>query len=111
ALRVPDDEVVLAWVGADVIVEAARVGAAVFRQAHRQVAVVVDDRTVEALADRRGDPAEVRHRHGEDDDRVDPALTLDRALEMALPPRGDVTPDGRAHRSVPRRVARLVLRP
>ena len=69
ALGVRDDEVVLGRIGAVVVVEA-RVHAAELGQAHRHVAVVEDDRDAEALAQRRRDAAEVRHRHGEDDDRV-----------------------------------------
>src|SRR2546423_156132 len=48
ALRVRDEEVVLARIGAVVVVEA-RVHAAELRQAHRDVAVVEDDRHAETL--------------------------------------------------------------
>ena len=53
-----------------VVVEA-RVHAAELGQAHRHVAVVEDHRDAEALAQVRRDAAEVRHRDGEDDHRVD----------------------------------------
>src|SRR5262245_15189055 len=66
AFGVGHDEVVLARIGAVVVVEAG-IHAAEHGQAHRHVAVVEDDRDVEALAQRRRDAAEVRHRHGEDD--------------------------------------------
>ena len=59
ALRVGDDEVVLRRIGAVVVVEA-RVHAAELRQAHRHVAVVEDDRHVEALTQLGRDAAEVR---------------------------------------------------
>src|SRR5581483_6812491 len=52
ALRVRDEQVVLGRVGAEVVVEAGVV-AAELRQAHRDVAVVVDDRDVEPLAEQR----------------------------------------------------------
>ena len=52
ALGVRDHEVVLARIGAVVVVEA-RVHAAELGQAHRHVAVVEDDREVEPLAQRR----------------------------------------------------------
>ena len=75
ALGVRDEEVVLGRVGVVVPVEAG-VHAAELRQAHRHVAVVEDDRDAEALAQGRRDAAQVRHRHGEDDDRIR-ALALD----------------------------------
>ena len=52
ALGVRDHEVVLARIGAVVVVEA-RVHAAELGQAHRHVAVVEDDRDVEPVAQRR----------------------------------------------------------
>src|SRR5262245_3094589 len=87
AFGVRDDEVVLARIGAVVVVEAG-VHAAELGQAHRHVAVVEDDRDPEPLAQRRRDAPEVRHRHREDDDRVGPLL-LDESLEMAEPARRD----------------------
>ena len=59
-----------------------RVHAAELGQAHRHVAVVEDDGHAEALAQELRDPAQVRHRDGEDDDRVDVALALEQRLEM-----------------------------
>ena len=103
ALRVRDDEVVLARIGAVVVVEA-RVHAAELGQAHRHVAVVEDDRHAELLAQRRRDPAEVRHRHGEDDDRVGP-LALDEPLEVPPPARRDPAPDRLAREPVGERVS------
>ena len=74
-LGVREHEVVLGWVGAVVVVEP-RVHAAELRQAHRDVAVVEDDRDPVALAQVRRDPAEVRHRHREHEHGVRP-LPLD----------------------------------
>src|SRR5438270_4643332 len=92
ALGVRDHQVVLRRVRSVVVVEA-RVHPAVLGQAHRDVAVVEDDRNAEPLTQRRRDAAEVRHRYGEDDDRVDVALALEDPLEMALPARRDPAPD------------------
>ena len=109
ALRVREHEVVLRRVGAVVVVEAG-VHAAELGQAHRHVAVVEDDRDPEPLAQRRRDAAEVRHRHGEEDDRIG-ALPLDEPLEMAPPARRHDAPDRLARDAVERRLLRLVLRP
>jgi hypothetical protein len=76
-----------------VVVVEARVHAAELRQAHRHVAVVEDDRDTEALAQVRRDPAQVAHRDGEDDDRVDVPLALEDPLQVALPARRDDAPD------------------
>ena len=91
ALRVRDDEVVLARVGAVVVVEAG-VHAAELGQAHRNVAVVEDDGHAEALAKRRRYAAQVRHRHREDEHRVDVALALEDPLDVPLPARRDPAP-------------------
>ena len=93
ALGVGDDEVVLGRVGAVVDVEAG-VHATELRQAHGHVAVVVDDRDAEPLPQRRRDAAQVAHRDGVDDNRVDVALALEDPLQVALPARGDPAPDG-----------------
>ena len=108
ALRVGDDEVVLRRVGAEVVVEA-RVVAAELRQAHRHVAVVEDDRHAEPLAQQRRDPAEVAHRNGEDDDRVDVALPFEQVDEVPAPARRHPAPDRLAHEAVG--VARILLGP
>src|SRR5205085_1831941 len=70
--------------GSVVVVEAG-VHAAELRQTHRHVAVVEDDRDGVALADRRRDAAEMRHRHREHDYGVDVALALEQPLQMPLP--------------------------
>ncbi len=108
ALRVGDDEVVLARIRAVVVVEAG-VHAAELGQAHGHVAVVEDDRNPEPLAQRRRNAAEVRHRHGEDDDRVDVALALEDPLEVALPARRHPAPDRLADEPVGDSVVRRVL--
>src|SRR5581483_2541092 len=108
ALRVRDEQVVLGRVGAEVVVEAGVV-AAELRQAHRDVAVVVDDRDVEPLAEQRRDPAQVAHRDGEDDDRVDVPLALEQVDEVASPARRHPAPDRLPHPAVG--VARVALRP
>ena len=82
-----------------VVVEA-RVHAAELGQAHRHVAVVEDHRHAEALAQVGGDAAEVRHRDGEDDHRVDVALALQHLRQMTAPARGDPAPDRLARRAV-----------
>ena len=69
ALRVREHEVVLPRIGAVVRVEPG-VHSAVLGQAHRDVAVVEDDRDAEALAQRVRDATQVRHRDREDDQRV-----------------------------------------
>src|ERR671931_934831 len=106
SFRVREHEVVLGWVGPVVVVEP-RVHAAELGQAHRHVAVVEDDRDAEALAQVRGDPAQVAHRDGEDDDRVDVSLPLEDSLQVALPARRDEAPDQLALCTV--RVAGLAL--
>ena len=68
---VREHEVVLRRIGAVVVVEPG-VHAAELGQAHRHVAVVEDDRDAESLPQVGGDPAEVRHRDGEDEHRVGP---------------------------------------
>ena len=100
-------EVVLARIGAVVPVEAG-VHAAELGQAHRHVAVVEHDRDAEALAQRGRDAAEVRHRHGEDDDRVGP-LALDEPLEVPAPARRHPAPDHLARHPVAEPVVRVVL--
>ena len=107
ALRVREHEVVLRRVGTVVVVEAG-VHAAELRQAHRHVAVVEDDGDPEPLAQGRRNPAEVGHRHGEEDDRIGP-LPLDEPLEMPPPARRDDAPDRLAGEPVERRLLRLVL--
>ena len=110
ALRVRDDEVVLGRIGAVVVVEAG-VHAAELGQAHWHVAVVEDHRHAEALAQVRGDAAEVRHRHGEDDDRVDVALALEHPGQVAPPARRHPAPDRLPRDLVERRLVGRVLRP
>ena len=58
----------------------------------------------------RGDPAEVSHRDGEDDDRVGPLL-LDEPLEMASPPWGDDLPDRLPRQPIERALLGVVLCP
>ena len=99
ALGVRDDEVVLGRVGAVVVVEAG-VHAAELGQAHRHVAVVEDHRHAEALAQEGRDAAEVRHRDGEDDDRVDVLLALEHLRQMPFPARRHPAPDRLARRLV-----------
>src|SRR6266540_1691095 len=108
ALGVRQHEVVLGWIGAVVVVEP-RVHAAVLRQAHRHVPVVEDDRHVEALAEARRDPAQVRHRHGEDQHGGHVPLSLEDPLEMALPARRDVAPDRLAREPVADAVLGMLL--
>src|SRR5262245_464927 len=108
ALGVRDDEVVLRRIGAVVDVEA-RVHAAELGQAHRHVAVVVDDRQLEALPQRRRDAAKVTHRDGEDDDRVHVALSFENSLEVPAPTWRDEAPERPPHELVARRIGRLVL--
>ncbi len=108
ALRVREDEVVLGRVRAVVVVEA-RVHAAELGQAHRHVAVVEDHGHVEPLAQPCGYPAEVRHRHREDDHCRDVALSLEDPLDVALPPRRDVAPDRVARDLVADRVLGMLL--
>ena len=86
----------------------AGVHAAELRQAHRHVAVVEDDRHAEALAQRRRDAAQVRHRDGEDDHRVGP-LALDQLLEVPAPARRHPAPDHLARHPVAETVLRIVL--
>ena len=93
-----------------VVVEA-RVHAAELGQAHRHVAVVEDDRHAEALAQVGRDPAEVRHRHGEDDDRVDVLLRLEHPGQVPPPARRHPAPDRLARDLVERRLVRRVLGP
>ena len=92
AFGVRQDEVVLAWVGASVDVEAG-VTPAVLRQAHRHIRVVVHDRNPEALAERRRNATQMAHRHRENDHGVDVPLTLEDSFEMPLPTRRHVAPD------------------
>ena len=75
------------------------VHAAELRQAHRDVAVVEDDRDAVALPEVRRDPAEVRHRDGEDEHRVR-SLLRDEPVEVAPPARGDDAPDRLAREPV-----------
>ena len=110
ALRVRDDEVVLGRIGAVVVVEA-RVHAAVLGQAHRHVAVVEDHRDAEALAQERRDAAEVRHRDGEHDDRVDVLLALEHLRQMPLPAWRHPAPDRLAGRLVEDGLVRRLLGP
>ena len=108
AFGVRQHEVVLGRIGAVVVVETG-VHAAELGQAHRHVAVVEDDRDAEALAQPRRDAAQVAHRDGEDDDRVDVALALEDPGEVAAPARRHVAPDHLARQLVGRRVGRVVL--
>ena len=98
ALGVRDDEVVLGRVGAVVVVEAG-VHAAELGQAHRHVAVVEDHRHAEALAQVGRDAAEVRHRDGEDDDRVDVLLALEHLASDAVS--SAASPSARSPRESP----------
>ena len=91
-----------------VVVEA-RVHAAELGQAHRHVAVVEDHRHPEALAQEGRDPAEVRHRDGEDDDRVDVALGLEQLRQVPLPARRHPAPDRLARRLVEDRLVGRLL--
>ena len=109
ALGVREHEVVLGRIGAVVVVEA-RVHAAELRQAHRHVAVVEDDRDAVTLAQVRRDAAEVRHRHGEDEDCVGP-LSLDEPIEVAAPARRHDLPDRLAGELVERALVGAVLGP
>ena len=108
ALGVRDDEVVLGRIGAVVVVEA-RVHAAELGQAHRHVAVVEDHRHAEALAQEGRDPAEVRHRDGEDDHRVDVLLALEHLRQVSLPARRHPAPDRLAGRLVEDRLVGRLL--
>src|SRR5579884_3994449 len=82
ALGIGDDEVVLARIGAVVVVEA-RVHPAELRQAHRHVAVVEDDRVG--------------------------TLPLDELLQVPAPTRGHPPPDHLPREAVERRVLRARL--
>ena len=108
ALRVRDDEVVLGRIGAVVVVEA-RVHAAELGQAHRHVAVVEDHRHAEALAQVGRDAAEVRHRDGEDDHRVDVLLGFEHLRQVPLPARRHPAPDRLAGRLVEDGLVRRLL--
>ena len=77
--------------------------------AHRHVAVVEDDRDGEAVAQRRGNAAGVRHRHGEDEHGVGP-LALDELLEVPPPARRDPTPDRLARQLVERALVGRLFR-
>ena len=107
ALRVRDDQVVLARIGSVVVVEPG-IHAAELRQAHRHVAVVEDDRDAEPVADRLGDAAKVRHRDREDEHRVGP-LALDEPQQMPTPARRDDTQDRLAGQPVDQGLLGAVL--
>ena len=110
ALRVGDDEVVLPRIGTVVVVEPG-VHAAELGQAHRHVSVVEDDRNREARAQGLRDPAQVAHRHREDDDGVDVSLSLEDPRDVPFPARCDEPPDRLPDEPVRHRVRRLLLGP
>src|SRR4029450_231313 len=70
--------------------------------------VVEDDGDAEPLAQRARDPAEVRHRDGEDDDGVRPP-PLDKLLEVPLPARRDPAGDRLARELVEAGLLRMRL--
>ena len=84
---------------------------AVLRQAHRDVAVEVDDRYRESLAKRDRDSAQVAHRNRENHDRVDVALALQHAFEMTSPAGSHVALDQLARCTLGERLFRALLRP
>ena len=100
--RVREHEVVLPRIGAVVRVEPG-VHPAVFGQAHRDVAVVEDDRDAVALAQCIRDTPQVRHRNSEDDHCVR-LLGVDQSFEMALPTRSHPSRDRLAREFVERRL-------
>ena len=88
----------------------AGVHASVFRERHRDVAVVEGDRNPEALPERGRNPAKVRHGHGEDDHGVRP-LCLDQVLQMPLPARSYPAADRLACELVEAALLRVHLHP
>ena len=106
---VRDDEVVLGRIGLVVPVEA-RVHPAELGQAHRHVAVVEDDRHAVALAEVGRDAAQVRHRHGEDHNRVR-ALVTDQPVEVPAPARSHPPPDRLAGHPLAESILGVVLGP
>ena len=98
ALGVRDDEVVLARIGAVVVVEA-RVHAAELGQAHRHVAVVEDDRDAEPLAQAVGMPRKCAIGTVKTT-TASGALALDERVEVPAPARRDPAPDRLAREPV-----------
>ena len=109
SLRVREHEVVLPRIRTVIRVEAG-VHSTELGKAHRNVAVVEDDRDAEALAQRVGDAPQMRHRDREDDHRVRP-LGLDEPLEMPLPTRRHPARDRLARELVERRLLGIRLGP